>query len=357
MMRAPLRVLRAGAAFLAGLSASCAVLSHCFPFWQEAPLIREKMLYLAAHRSTYDTLFIGSSRVHRHLDPATFDAVATAGGHPTRSFNFGVDGMFAPEDGYLCEQIFRLHPQGLRQVFLEIGAFLPTAVENLESSRSIAWHDWPRTRYVLESIFPRKRWERAGARRKKRAEGEGRLAVLAEAWPLLAPHLRCFLEHCTNLGRGALLSERLLQVSEGKDPSLGPAGDGFTGLVGRPEPAALAAFEQDLADRKITPVRDRPLDDLAEQNLERIVALIRAAGAEPILLNAPNATPLRLLPSRWLGLPLLDFTDIARWPDFYLLRNRQDRGHLNKAGAEIYTRTFAEEWLKLAAGTPPSREK
>ena len=340
--------------FALGLAAGCAGLGRLFPLVNEAYLIHQKLEHLAAHRAEYDTLFIGSSRVHRHIDPATFDATTAQLGHPTHSFNFGIDGMFAPEDGFVSEQIFRLRLRGLRYVFLEIGSYLPQAVDpNIESARSIAWHDWRRLRFVTLASFPYKDWARARVARKKH-KWEGRpdeWAVLSRTWSMLAPHFHCLVENVLNLGHGNVLTRDWLMT----DPSapavdkglLGAAGDGFTGLTNRPDPAAIALFEQDVKERSTAPVREQELDPWGEENLEHIVGLIRAAGAEPIFLLAPNATPIKLAPSRPLGIPTMDFCDLRRWPDFYRVENRQDHGHLNKQGAEIYSRVLATEWLKL----------
>ncbi|MES2570644.1 MAG: hypothetical protein V4710_11400, partial [Verrucomicrobiota bacterium] len=75
----------------------CRVINGLLPR-QPVPIVSEKLAYFARHRDEYDTLFIGSSRVYRQIDPALFDQVTREAGVPTRSFNLGIDSMFSPED-------------------------------------------------------------------------------------------------------------------------------------------------------------------------------------------------------------------------------------------------------------------
>ena len=98
--------------FFASLALSAKVISRLIPP-APIPQFSEKLAHFAAHKDEYDTLFIGSSRTFRQILPSLFDPLMAAGGQPARSFNFGLDGMFSPEDAYVAEKIFALHPSRL----------------------------------------------------------------------------------------------------------------------------------------------------------------------------------------------------------------------------------------------------
>ena len=100
------------------------------PF-REVPGLREKWDFWRKHKDEFDTVFIGTSRTFRGINPARFDELTKAAGKPTHSFNFGVDAMLPPEDAYVADYILRDPPKNLRWVFLELGMFLEDFEETL----------------------------------------------------------------------------------------------------------------------------------------------------------------------------------------------------------------------------------
>ena len=94
--------------FIAGFTLIAAVLSSAVPSVRP-PQIGAKLDFLAAHGAEYDTFFIGSSRVHRQIIPALFDAEMAALGVKTNSFSLSGDGMRPPEDEFVQHRGAR-HP-------------------------------------------------------------------------------------------------------------------------------------------------------------------------------------------------------------------------------------------------------
>jgi hypothetical protein len=78
-----------------------------------------------------------------------------------------------------------------------------------------------------------------------------------------------------------------------------------------------------------------------------MLVMIRAAGAQPILFHAPTPSEVVYTPDARSRAPLLDFSDEQRYPALFLTEYRQDHGHLNEAGARVFSRLLAEEWIKL----------
>ena len=118
----------------------------------------------------------------------------------------------------------------------------------------------------------------------------------------------------------------------------------------------LAEYEREYADRLKKPPRAFPLNEVAQEHLERMLAMIREAGAEPVLFITPPTSPAKLVPRRPMKVPLLDFTDVHRWPELFVHENRLDTGHVNAAGARVFTRMIFEEFFKTLpqAGEPGS---
>ena len=59
--------------------------------------VAEKLSFFAEHKDEFDTIFLGSSRFYYAISPKNFDRLTRENGAPTRSFNFGIDGMNPPE--------------------------------------------------------------------------------------------------------------------------------------------------------------------------------------------------------------------------------------------------------------------
>lgn len=306
------------------------------PWHEQAGALTAKLRAFKAD-GRYDTLFLGSSRIYRHIDPRIFDAATAELGAATRSFNCGVDGMFAPEDSFACERLLT-GKSSVRWVFLEVSQFAwPRIAEPAQSMRVIAWHNWRRTLAACRAVWP------APARESRKG---GAWQAIRAVWPQWRGHLRCFVRRSTNAGRGAMKARQLLAA-----PAPTPAREttdaglaGFVPLVGPPGPS-LAEYKRALAERAVTPARRVRVPEEAERNLHGMIELIRRHGSEPILLSTPMPVPLIALPQQTLGARLLDFNDIHAYPALFQVEHRHDFGHLNAAGAEAFSKLLARVWL------------
>ena len=301
------------------------------------PQVSEKLAHFAAHRDEYDTLFIGSSRTFRQILPSIFDPLMAAGGQPARSFNFGIDAMFSPEDAFVAEQIFALRPRRLRRVFIEVSRFNSEfGAQAPATLRARHWHDFRRTALLVRDILPLEKREKLRD---------------PSRWANACNHARLFLDRALNLGDGA----RLLEPMRGAAPPApewapGALGDGAEPYTAETEIAEekREAFDKGLALLKTGGVRVRPLQPAPLQSIAETIRRVRAIGAEPVLFIAPTATAVIHSPAGQVGAPILDFSDPHRWPALFDPANRHDYAHLNAPGARIFSRVFAEQVLQLS---------
>ncbi len=334
MLRALLPVLL----FAAGFLAVRAAVERLAPE-------RMKLAWALQQEQPVDTVFIGSSRVYRQLDPARFDARMAAAGRPGRSLNLGMQGMRFPETAYLAERLLREPPPGLRRLFLELSSF-ETALEeeNRLTERTVYWHSWPVTAQLLRAVAA------SGlppAEKLRRAE----------------MHLVHWAHRFGNLGRGpaawSVLAEGAEQDFEERR-TLGPAGDGFRSLDSERGPNFAERRRLFLADLEKFRGFKQALgqDDAAPPEaailpaLRRLDALAREAGVELVLMVLPvveREPGLARLGETGLAPRLLRFDDPAAWPDFYLARNRFDMHHLDGRGAALLSEALADELLRLEA--------
>src|SRR5438552_18926246 len=100
---------------LAALITTGALIHALFP-----PMIPKgvaaKLKYFSEHKDEFDTVIVGTSQLYYSVSPKIFDATTRENGLPTRSFNFGIDGMHPPENFYVLDQILKTKPKNLKSI-------------------------------------------------------------------------------------------------------------------------------------------------------------------------------------------------------------------------------------------------
>lgn len=315
----------------------------------DVPQAKEKLEWFRAHRGEYTALFLGTSRVRRHIIPSLFDRLAAEQGIEMRSFNLGMDSLAAPEDGYVLDQALAAAPPRLRYVFIELSYFRADfAGQGAETIRSAYWHDWTRTRTVWRQLVSEDWRQIKPLKKRKKQRWSGWVADVSEWCGLCAAHGRLFLQRFTNLGRGAGWWQKVTGLRPPGDPlaPLGPARDGFIPSDAVMRGVKLADYQRQLAALPDATSRQLRLGPVPQENLEAMLARVRAHGAEPILFIAPTQAGYTMLPRREVA-PVLDFSDPARWPELFDPKYRADAGHLNTEGAELFTRALADRFFPL----------
>lgn len=300
----------------------------------------EKLRFFAKHKDEFDTLFLGSSEFYYAVSPEGFDTITRENGVPTRTFNFGVDGMSPPETFYVLEQILKTQPRSLKWVFLEVDNIQTKLhADILGTQRLLYWHDWPRTTLTLsKAVDP---------------SGQGKwyqkLYRLWSARRNLLSHLALFQKQFANVGRAAdffaFQSEvPVLELS----PKLGPKGDGYR-LAGEPmSPERAEDFRRKLA-AEVSASRPEFIDPYAEGAFRDYAEKLRRLGAAPIFVAPPGIfqSPMLFRATPPPG-PLFLFNDCKTYPQLFDAKVRVDELHLTNEGAAEFTRLLALEFVGFA---------
>lgn len=350
MIAKGLPVLISVGLFTAGVAIGCVVIDRLLPL-PNVPQVKEKIEWFRAHRDEYTAIFLGTSRVRRHIVPSLFDRLAAEQGMEMKSFNLGVDTLMAPEDSYVLELALAAKPSRLRYVFIELSFFRANfAAQAPNTIRAGYWHDWERTRAVVDHLIDQDLQRIKPLKKRKKNRWSTWLRETTEWTSLVTEHGRLFLQRALNFGRVAALWPATAGVRTLTNP-LGPLGPGLDGFIPSADDTvvrgeALAAYEEELAKLKAGPPRQRLMDEAPNAALERLVAKVRRAGAEPILIIAPSQSGYTNQPRRDLA-PILDFSDPVRWAELFDPKYRADAGHLNTEGAEVFTRALADRFFAL----------
>jgi hypothetical protein len=322
---------------LVALVATSALLHALFPPAIAAGVVA-KLKFFTEHKDEFDTLLLGTSRFQYAISPEIFDQITRENGVPTRTFNFGIDGMHPPENFYVLEQILRTKPRKLKWVFIEVSDIQTRWTDNvLGTHRLVYWHDWPRTALTLKKAFdPRgnARW----------------YAKLARLWLArrdFATNLALFTKQFSNVGRAAdFFSSQNSQSASEVAVELGLKRDGYR-LAGDAMSAERAVRFKVALAQEIADLRSKSIDPYADEAYRVAAAKIRQVGASTIFVVTPVIwqSLLRFRQSPPPG-PLLSFNDSKTYPQLYDTSVRIDEGHLTRAGSEEFTRLLAQEFVR-----------
>ena len=112
--------------------------------------------------------------------------------------------------------------------------------------------------------------------------------------------------------------------------------------------AEIADYERELADEIARGKPDHFGDTESQAELARKRALAERFGARLVLIAPPTVGPA-FAPLPESGLLFLDFSSPARYPELFAAPHRLDHGHLNHAGALLYSRLLARELTRSLA--------
>jgi hypothetical protein len=322
-------ILNVGIAALAFVLA-CAGLNALLPF-PEIDVLSANLRFFQRHRDDFDTVFVGSSRFRHQISPAIFDRTMGEAGLPTRTFNFGIDGMVPPEDSYVLERLLGARPRRLKWVFIELDELQTKRVPEVEGTRRwVYWHDLKRTSLVIRTILD------AGGK--------------WEARDLLLFHGALFVKNFTNVGRKIDFSEWMSRLckEEALSKKLGRDGDGYVPLS-REMPAAEAAVYETELKNSVANSGSKFVSASTEQSYRQVAEEVRKTGAIPIFLITPLTMQIKLgfRPESGIADNVMSFNDARVYPQLYRKEMRLDGSHLNSVAAEEFTRLVAENFLRL----------
>lgn len=321
------------------------------------------MDFLARHGDDYDVVFIGSSHIQFQVQPWLFDQIAAENGVPVKSFNAGIPAMMSPEDGYVLDQILSRPHHRLRWVFIEMSC-LGTQVWGENTARFGYWHDAARMGLLLPRLRKETNGKLARVAKDPKSTFADRWAVRSAAAGKLFGHLWAWLGRAINLSRGSDVLNRSLQIPGWKDDIRGSLGDKIDGWVSIGDkwqvmaPGLRKIYDHDLTERLATPaVKDRA-DATCQVALLRVVGAIAKAGARPVLIVPPTTASRNFYPTveEQKQLTILDFSDVRQNEKLFRPENRMDLGHVNTAGAVLFTEDLAHCFVQLAKGETPAAQ-
>ncbi len=307
-----------------------------------------KLEHLQQHKDEYNALFVGSSRTYRGFAPKLFDELMAQSGVETHTYNMGVPGHRAPGLVEVLRVISEMEPANLRWVFIDSESLdvVLRQAKQLDFP-SIRWH---RMRDTLVAC----RW--IWLSDMELGERVDRIIAHASSWAYRTYHVGA-LRHLVlkALGRaipGGDAAERRGEEGEGYRPyDLEPV---ITSARRNEFLAELDQFQERARDRAVAARRaeqdpEATADLVPFYFLREMDSLVERLGAEAIFVIQPTLDDRSVtLAAHHRGdiEVLLRYDNPALYPGLYNPKNRWDESHLNPAGAELFTRLIARDFLR-----------
>lgn len=322
------------------------MLRYLSPFYYGNPIYLHKFPYLHAPEKEINTIFFGSSRIFRQIDPAVFDQSFCG---EMNSFNMGAGGTFGLEINYVVEHFLKDKnkiPKNLRWLVIELQTPVSITDENLHSPKSKYFVD--HKRYRIGSDFYKSTY----------APDEAIKAV---------DNLRSsFIENILSIG---LLRMQLLSLipQNANQSFLGKNFDGFVPL--NRDITTDMERRQDFIKNVESYVNDFQMlyaidgrqnvasySNVSEayvRALKELITISKERGIHVCFVVLP--TGFKIDQANTLAiyeeLPATNRIDVGsfqKFPELYDPELYFDRGHLNKRGADILSRMLAEEICNLS---------
>lgn len=314
------------------------------------PVVGPKLRSFSAYKNHYNTIFIGSSRMYRHVVPGIFDRTMRSYGYPIQSFNFGVYGMHVPETYFLLKKILAMKPENLKWIFVELYDLqLNIPNDNIRTDRVIYWHTLQHTLWIYKLIL---------------ASDDHVFRKLNH----FRDHTQPLLYNVINLGKADVLINYIFpqvkSITHKSIPSKdivfrSPGADGYLSLEDEHDHYFQQRHEEYLRDLNYYMKTVDAMTQKSQQTthlepyelniIDEFIKIIQASKAIPIFI----ITPLLEKQDHYIAayqkghLPtLFAFNDPVAFPDLYSPNSRFDQAHLNEQGAQKFTMYLAQKFAE-----------
>ena len=357
------RLLLAGLLLLLSFIGTCAGISYLARGWPGSPplpVLDAKLADLARHGGGVDTLFIGSSHVATQLDPVSVDAGAAAQGCSMHSYNLGVPRLNWLEQRYLVRRTRALALPHLRWVFMDLPLNTVIPLDHMSDDRIRYFSHPDDMRTAFDDLWSVPH------------------SILGRLWRTVTLFL-AFAYDETGTGDlvSALFKPPINAVDADEVSRIDFTRRGFMPLsVDKLRGAALARRAEFMLDgmpefkRRLAELLadTGPATPLPAYRLDAIRALVRQAHTLApaiglLIMPSPLAGDVdedRALQQAWPALapdiPLLNFNDPRRVPEFADSRLWYDDAHLQEPSAVALSRQIGAALCRAMHGSNAPRD-
>jgi hypothetical protein len=303
-----------------------------------------KYKYFKKNQDKFNTVILGSSRLYRHLNPKILDGLLQE--YRISSFNLAAPSTFNPEVYYLYEKLLEtIETNSLKYAFIELGPLSNIASKNLYTNRNYYWHN---LKYLNFSIN----------------------YILASNIKPLKRKTILIKRYITSYFANTIFGFKELACNKSIDNLLfiGKNRDGFYSLNDEMIDRGgnnkfrkrITSFLKDpTIIKKRTLIANKAFalktnkKFINEVHLIKILNLIvksKQKGIYLIFIIPPKMAHYNKLLALKTVLPnnhIIEIANPVKYPELYQASFSFDIGHLNKKGANVFTKHIADEFNKI----------
>jgi hypothetical protein len=313
------------------------------PYYMGNNLFNSKLNYynFNYNNEKYNTVFFGSSRIYRHINPILLDSLLYL--QNLKSFNFATPGAFNPESYFLYENfIDNLTNNDIKYAFLELQELNYISEKNLQTTKANYWNDLHFLNYSYNYILASKN----------------------------SKSLKC--KYIFNYTVSYIYSFLDFKILENKFKLKDIKHIGLNGFYPLDKELIDSKNNEGLSNRYITFNSDTTVlnkrileaqnskkilnnNDINQYHLEYLISLINKSNKKDIKLIF--ILPPRLSKNDYLQLiPLanslpqkniIKLNDPEKYKVLYMAEYSFDIGHLNSKGANFFTKYLADELAQI----------
>ncbi len=286
-----------------------------------------------------NTLFFGSSRIYHQISPEIYDQLMVD--YKSASYNFSLPGTFNPESYFLLEKFLEndIEDADIDLIIIELQSFNNLYSRNIFSHKASYWNNFPyylyALKFILNSNYP-------GIEKAK----------------LLAKYSISFIYRLTSY-------PKLFQNINSKYPEDEKTKTGFVSIDDQIKKRHPNDFENKIREKRLSDsleiekryrasgkvnalLKDKNCNSVLQKKLLKLIEKAKKKNCHLLYLIPPRLT----LKDYQQTLPftnclpnenILQMADRDTYPHFYQAKYIIDRGHLNGAGAVLFTQKLCEQ--------------
>ena len=333
--------------FLISFAIGIVIFSQIIPS-PEIPRVTSRLENFVKKKDEYNAVFIGSSRIYRHIVPSEFDKLMAGKGKNIKSYNFGFPYMRPVESYFFLKKILAMKPENLEYVFIELeNVALDIRNKNLRTKRVIYWHSLEHTFWVYDLILNYQR-------------------SLRRKYDLLKLHTIPLMYHLGNIGKVDGLIQWINNLGNQDNTTFNQERnrvtpnldfDGYLALdqeIGVNYEKRHQKFLDNLDTyQKEVKLFSLPSDKVATFDPSQLrvtkdlVQAVKDSDATPIFIISPllkKQEHLIAMSTKGYISTLFAFNNPIEYPQLYVPEVQFDMAHLNDKGAREFTKLLSEKF-------------
>lgn len=290
----------------------------------------------------YNTLFFGSSRIFRHVNPSLFDSLGNE--LNLSSYNLAAPATFNPElyhiyDRFLDDYESGIIPDTIEYVFIELQSINSLPLENALSKQGSYWNT---PYYYLESLNQIYDLNRRSAEKIRLLFNYSASLInnFLSVYPELISH-----ENVQDLGDYGYMSLEY-EIDKYNDIDLIKRREEFI-----ESPERLNLRIEDLKNTSINDLMGEPLNRSLDRRVNELLAKSSALDIRLYFIIAPRQN-IRVYKDLAPILKnnsdhVLELVSIEKFPELYMFEHSFDVGHLNDKGVKFFTSYLSREFIEF----------